>query len=109
MLQQVIAILVILFFLIRLIYQRIKGQILFLEFLAWLFFWLIAALAVIFLKQIDAFVLSLGFSGSGIDIMLYLGFVFLIYLVFKLRIKLEKMERNITQLVREIALKNNNK
>ena len=107
MFQQLVAILIIIFFLARLIYQKIRGQILFLEFLIWLFFWVAAVFAVIFLKQIDALVLSLGFSSSGIDILLYLGFVFLIYLVFKLRLKLEKMERNITKLVREIAIKNN--
>ena len=51
-------------------------------------------------------VANLGFSGSGIDILLYIGIVVLIYFIFKLRIRLEKIEREITKIVREISLNN---
>jgi hypothetical protein len=51
-------------------------------------------------------VASLGFSSSGIDILLYIGVISLFYFIFKLRLKLEKMENNITKLVRQEAIRN---
>ncbi len=109
MLQQVFALIIIAFFLFRLIWQKSKKQISFAEFIFWLFFWIIATIAIIFIKKIDNLVASLGFSSTGIDVLFYLGTLVLFYLIFRLRIRLEKIERNITKIVREIALINKNK
>ncbi|KKQ54143.1 MAG: hypothetical protein US83_C0002G0102 [Candidatus Falkowbacteria bacterium GW2011_GWC2_38_22] len=76
-----------------------------LEFLFWLFFWLLAGLTIVLLKEIDALVAYLGFSATGINALLYLSVAILFYLIFKLRLKLEKTEREITKIVRAIALK----
>jgi hypothetical protein len=57
------------------------------------------------LKKIDQFVANLGFSSSGIDVLLYLTIVFLFYIIFRLRLRMEKIERNITTIVREVSLK----
>lgn len=103
--QQYLALIIILFFLFRLYRQRKTKQIAPGEFVFWLVFWLIAALAVISLKWIDRLVAELGFSGSGIEVLLYLGIAVLFYFVFRLRLKLEKMERDITKIVSEIAMK----
>lgn len=103
MLQQIIALIFIVFFVLRIIYQRQKKQISIQEFIFWLIFWVIAGLAIGFIKQIDNFVAKLGFSGKGIDVLLYLAVAILFYFVFRLRIKLEKIERNITKIIREIA------
>ena len=73
-------------------------------FIFWLIFWLLSAGAVIFLKWIDKLVANLGFSGSGIEVLLYLGVVILFYFIFRLRLKLEKIEQDITKIVREISL-----
>jgi hypothetical protein len=106
MLQQTIALIIIAFFLLRLIKQKQKKEINANEFFLWLFFWFLSALAIIFLKKIDALVASLGFSGSGIDILLYIGVISLFYFIFKLRLRLEKMENNISELVRQEATRN---
>ena len=106
MFQQVIALIIIAFFLARLFWQkhnRVMGAN---EFVFWFIFWLVAACAVIFLKWIDKLVANLGFSGTGIEVLLYLGMALLFYLVFRLRLRLEKIERDITKIVREITLKN---
>ncbi|HAM89003.1 TPA: DUF2304 domain-containing protein [Candidatus Falkowbacteria bacterium] len=105
MTQQIIAFLVILYFLIKLIVQRKNKQVSGLEFLFWLFFWLLAGLTIVLLKEIDALVAYLGFSATGINALLYLSVAILFYLIFKLRLKLEKTEREITKIVRAIALK----
>ncbi len=106
MLQQIIAIAVIIFFIARLIIQKNKDNIGKGEFTFWLIFWILAGGAIISLKWIDRLVANLGFSGSGIDVLLYVAIVVLFYLLFRQRLKLEKMDRNITKLVRKIALNN---
>jgi hypothetical protein len=62
-------------------------------------------IVIILLKKIDQFVANLGFSSSGIDVILYLSIVFLFYIIFRLRLRMEKLERNITKIIREIAIK----
>ncbi|MBU0647091.1 DUF2304 family protein [Patescibacteria group bacterium] len=105
MFQQTLALIVIVFFLARLFWQKQKKQIAIAEFIFWLFFWLISAGAIISLKWLDKIVANLGFSASGINILLYLSVTVLFYLIFRLRLKLSKIERDITKLVRHIALK----
>jgi len=104
MLQQIIALLIILFFLFRLIHQKSRQKINGAEFILWLVFWLLAAAAIIFLKQIDQLVARLGFSGSGIDVLFYVAIIVLFYLIFRIRLHLVRMEKNITKIVRALAL-----
>ncbi len=102
--QQIIALLFILFFLLRLIQQKKNKDLKQNEFNLWLAFWSIGAVAILFIKQIDKLVASLGFSGAGINFLLYLSLFTLFYLVFKLRLKIAKIESQLTKIVREIAL-----
>lgn len=104
MLQQIIALAIIAIFIVRLISQKRKQEIGQNEFLFWLFFWLAGSLAIIFIKQIDLLLSSLGFSGSGINFLFYLTVIILFYLVFKLRLSIAKMESNITKISRKISL-----
>ncbi|HOZ56403.1 MAG: hypothetical protein BWY51_00902 [Parcubacteria group bacterium ADurb.Bin316] len=104
--QQLIALAIILFFLGRLFWQKRKKQVAANEFIFWLIFWLTAAIAVFFIKTIDKFFASLGFSSPSINILFYLATIVLFYLILRLRIRLEKVERNLTTIVKEIALTN---
>ena len=105
MFQQIIALIIIAFFLSRLFWQKQKKQVNANEFIFWLIFWILAATAIISLKWIDKLVANLGFSGSGIDILFYIAVIILFYLIFKLRLRLVKIEKDITKLVRNIAIK----
>ena len=105
MLQQTIALIIIAFFLARLYWQKQKNYIGMNEFLFWLVFWILSAVLIIALKFLDKFVAELGFSGSGIEVLLYLSVAVLFYFVFRLRLKLEKIEKDITKVVQNIALK----
>jgi len=105
MFQQILALIIIAFFLARLFWQKQKRQLGAGEFIFWLIFWLLAASAIISLKWIDRLVADLGFSGSGIEVLLYLGVAILFYFIFRLRLRLEKIERDITKIVREVAIK----
>lgn len=104
MIQQLIALIFILLFIARLIQQKKKKQIGSNEFVFWLVFWSLGAIAIIFIRQLDYLLERLGFSGSGINFLLYLAVLSLFYLIFKLRLKISKLEKNLTDLVREIAL-----
>lgn len=109
MFQQILALIIILFFLSRLFWQKRQKRITGGEFIFWMIFWLFALMAIVFIKKIDALVASLGFSGTGIEILFYLAVIVLFYLVFKLRLSIEKMEKNLTKLVRKNALDEKNK
>jgi len=105
MFQRILALIIIVFFISRVFWQKRKKQIQVIVFVFWLVFWALAGILVLFLKQIDKFVSYLGFSASGIDILLYLGIAILFYFIFRLRLKLAKIEKDITVIVRNIALK----
>lgn len=106
MLQQIIAILIILFFVFKLNNQKRKKEISANEFSLWLVFWFLALVAIIFIKQIDIFVHNLGFSGSGINFLIYLAVMALFYLVFRLRLTIAKLDKNLTEVVRIVTLNN---
>ena len=103
--QQIIALIFIAIFIWRLISQKKKGAINTNEFIFWLGFWSTGALAIIFIKTLDRLVLQLGFAGSGINFLLYLAVISLFYLIFKLRLKVAKLDKQLTEIVRAIALK----
>ncbi|MCU0679920.1 MAG: DUF2304 domain-containing protein [Planctomycetes bacterium] len=108
MIQQLLAILVIIFFFTRILNQKRKKKISNNEFWLWTFFWAIASLAIIFIKQIDQLAKMAGFSSSGINLLLYLAVMALFYLVFKLRLKMARQDQEITNIVRNIAIKQTN-
>lgn len=103
-LQQFLALLVIAFFIYRLIKQKRKKQVGGNEFVWWLSFWTFSALAIIFLKKLDYLAASLGFSASGINLLFYGAILILFYFIFKLRLRLAKLDRDLTDLTREITL-----
>ncbi len=109
MLQQIIALIIIASILSRIFFLKKKKKIAAGEFIFWIFFWILAALFIISIKWIDKLVAGLGFSGSGIEVLLYLAVVVLFYSNFRLRLKFEKMEKNVTKIVRKIALEEENK
>jgi len=78
----------------------------------WLVFWLVFwALVGIVAYQPDAtmyFARLLG-VGRGADVVVYLALALLFFLFFKLMVKVEKIDKKITKLVRENALSNSGK
>lgn len=105
MLQQIIALIFIASFVWSLIRQRRRQQVSRNEFIFWLLFWTVGALAIIFIRVLDKLVVDLGFSGSGINFLLYLAVISLFYFVFKSRLKISQLEKELTELVRTISLK----
>jgi hypothetical protein len=103
MTQVIIAFIVIAFFLSALLWQKRQQKIGNGEFTFWLTFWLGTMLLVVGLKPLDRLVSWLGFSASAIQVFLYLGVAVLFYFIFRLSLKLEKTEENLTKIVEELA------
>jgi len=83
--------------------REINGR----QFLLWLIIWLAAALVVIW-PDITVWIANRVGVGRGSDLVIYLAIIFLFYTIFRLLLRLEKMEKNLTELVRQEALKNFN-
>lgn len=103
--QQIIALALIVFFLIKLLKQKKKNIITINEFRFWLAFWSLSALAILFIKDLDKLLKALGFTASGINFLAYSSILVLFYLIFRLRLKLVKIEKDITTIIRNEALK----
>ncbi|MGI6374043.1 MAG: DUF2304 family protein [Patescibacteria group bacterium] len=105
MLQQLLALIVIAFFITRLFQQKRRQAINPGEFKLWLGFWLLALLAIIFIRRLDAWLtIGLGFSSGAISFLVYLVVLALIYQVFRLRLKIAKLDKNISDLNQAISL-----
>ncbi|MFA5020597.1 MAG: DUF2304 domain-containing protein [Patescibacteria group bacterium] len=74
------------------------------QFSGWLAIWLAAAIVVIWPGLTVWIANSVG-VGRGSDLIFYLAIIFLFYLMFRLLLRIEKMEKNLTQVVRAEALK----
>ncbi len=70
----------------------------------WLFFWLIVGVVVALPWTTSLLAARLGVT-RGVDLVMYVAVIALFYLVFRLTVKIEKLEGNITKLVREVALR----
>ncbi|HRZ19202.1 MAG TPA: DUF2304 domain-containing protein [Candidatus Dojkabacteria bacterium] len=92
--------------LIQLIVRVIKDRTQFFKLLFWGMFWGIA-LVFIWLptNTIDKLGKLFG-VGRGIDVLVYLSIVFIFYYIFKQNEKVNKLEKQITKLVRELAKQN---
>jgi|SRR3989339_1640161 len=70
----------------------------------WLLLWLAAGFLVA-LPQATSWLAALVGVGRGVDVAIYLSVVILFYLAFRLFVRLEKVDHNITLLVREMELR----
>ena len=69
----------------------------------WLVFWFGVGAVVALPWTTSLLAARLGVT-RGVDLVIYVSVIVLFYLVFRLTIKIEKLESNITKIVRETAL-----
>lgn len=75
--------------------------------LLWLGLWMAVSVAVL-LPQTTVFFAKILGVGRGTDVTAYLAIVLVFYLIFKIFVKLEKIESDITKIIREITLRDKN-
>ena len=102
---QYIATGIIVIILIQLLIQVLKDRTQLFKLLFWGIFW---GIALIFIwlptNTIDKLGQLFG-VGRGIDVLVYLSIIFLFYYIFKQNEKINKLEKEVTRIVREIAKK----
>ncbi len=87
------------------LYARLKSDELTLrEFVEWFLLWLMAAVVVLVPEAASYLAFQVG-VGRGSDLVTYLALLLVFYLIFKLFLRLEKFERQLTAIVRELTLK----
>lgn len=104
MLIQVFIVAFALFAIVRTIRQFRAGRLKLGELLFWIVFWILAGVVAL-LPQTTSIVASMVGVGRGADLVIYASLLVLFYLVFRLFVKIEDTEREITRLVRKIAFK----
>lgn len=105
---QIIAIIFALFAISRVILRVRDKKLTINEFVFWCILWAALIILAIFptlVVQLSGF---LGFK-RGLDVLIYVSIAALFYLVFRMYVKIEEQDQKITKLVREIAIKNNEK
>jgi len=73
------------------------------EFLIWLIFWVLVTAATLVPRKTDVLAQWLG-VGRGADLLVYLSIIVLFFVAFKIIVRLEKIDRDITKVVRNAAL-----
>jgi len=73
------------------------------ELMIWIFFWCLVAGATLLPQKTDIIASWLG-VGRGADLFVYLSIIVLFFLAFRIIVKLEKINRDVTKVVRHNAL-----
>ena len=69
----------------------------------WIFIWALVILIVVFPRTMS-YLATLTGVGRGVDVVLYVAIIILFYLIYRIYTKMENIEREITIVVREIAI-----
>ena len=86
-------------------WRRVRQRIIHVrEAIAWSFVWIVASIIVL-LPDITTRIANLFGVGRGVDVVIYASVAILFLLIFRLFLQHEKLERTISDLVRETALK----
>ena len=104
MVIQIVIILFTLFVISRAFLRYKEKNISLIEFILWALLWIGIIIAAL-LPQTTTFLAKILGVGRGVDAVLYLAIIVLFYGLFRLYIKQEHIEHEITKIVRHIALK----
>ncbi len=104
MIIQFILILLILIFVFRLFLKFKNRETDKKDFFLWLLIWILA-IAVIAYPQGTVLIANKVGIGRGSDLIVYVSIIAIFFLLFRLLLRIEKMEKQITKIVRKDALK----
>ncbi len=100
---QILALIFVTFAASRAVLRAKDKKITFFELLFWLGVWG-GLIIVVFFPRITTDIAEVVGIGRGIDVIVYTSIGVLFYMLFRLYVKLDEEEKEITQLVREISL-----
>ncbi len=106
MLIQAITIIVVLFLITRVGAKLKRRDIAFKEALFWALLWFGVGIVVLYPQLADQVASYAGLqTATGIDLVVYIAVALAFYLIFRLFVHIERIERDITKIVRRMALK----
>lgn len=85
-----------------------KGKLTLAFLFLWIFFWVIVGVVVVLPQTTDTLARFVG-VGRGVDAIMYVSIIALFYMVFRLLVRIEEVEREITKLVRTLAIEESEK
>ena len=77
-------------------------------FVLWNFFWLTILYFIYYPGLLVGLAKRLG-VGRGVDLAIYVSIICLFYLIYRVFIKIQKIDKQITKIVRELAIKTKSK
>ncbi len=75
------------------------------NFLLWCLLWL-GVLVVFWQPDLTSYLANFLGVGRGADLIIYLAILVLVYLVFRVFVRIQKIEKDLTQLIRDESIKN---
>jgi hypothetical protein len=103
---QLVLLIFIVFFLSR-VYLRVREKVITVKTAVfWTLVWLVALIGIL-LPGTTTKIASIFGVGRGVDVILYLAISLLFYLVFRIYVVLEDLKREITKVIRMVALLDN--
>jgi small membrane protein len=102
---QIVLLIFALFALSRVILRLKDNEITVKGFLFWGFIW-VSVIIIAIIPDTITFISTYVGIGRGIDVAVYVSVTLLFYIVFKILVKIEKLQQEITSLTRAIAIKN---
>lgn len=88
----------------RTVLRAKERQISSIAFVGWMFLWVVGAI-IVAVPETTSKIADLVGVGRGVDVAVYLALVLIFYLLFKMYNRTLGLERDITRLVRALALK----
>lgn len=101
---QILLLIFVLFAASRAVLQFRGGTIRFGALSFWLLIWAVALVAIFYPEQTTEIARILGI-GRGVDVVVYASIAILFYLVFRLHVYQENIRTEISQLIREVSLR----
>lgn len=105
---QLIIIIFVIFALSRVFLRYKRKEISSREVWMWAIFWLLVISATLWPKSTDIVAQWVG-VGRGADLLVYLSIIVLFFIVFKILVKVEKIDRDVTKIVRKWAIEERDK
>jgi hypothetical protein len=78
------------------------------EFIFWVILWIVVIIISV-IPSITSPISNVFGIGRGIDLIIYISVIVLFYLIFHLYVKIDSMEKEITMVVRKLALNPKNR
>lgn len=105
---QILLVLVFLLAMAKVITRFKTGDLKTKDMLLWMFFWIIA-IVVALLPDSTFYIARLVGVGRGVDLVVYISIIAIFFLVFRLMLKYESLNKDITKLARKLALSESQK